>query len=119
MIRKLRVRPARLAVAGRQRRPRRWRRGLPATGGVAATAAAMALGVPAIASAASPPTCDRAVYPRAFLTFESVYSKNTRWIQLREREDMTDPSDQGDPEYPFPVRVDRSKSPSFTRMIHS
>ena len=32
---------------------------------------------------------------------------------------MTDPGDQGDPEYPFPLRVDLSKSPSYTHMIHS
>ena len=84
-----------------------------------AIAAATALGVPAMASAANPPACDPAVYPRPFLAFESVYKKNTRWVQLQEREDMTRPRDQSDPEYPFPFRVDLTKSPSYTRMIHS
>jgi hypothetical protein len=72
-----------------------------------------------MASAANPPACDPAVYPRPLLAFESVYSKNTRWIQMRLREHATAPRDQSDPEYPFPLRVDPSKSPSFTRMIHS
>ncbi|MEA2367500.1 MAG: hypothetical protein QOH38_218 [Thermoleophilaceae bacterium] len=86
---------------------------------VAATAAATVLGVPAIASAANPPACDPAVYPRSFLVFESVYSKNTRWVQMRERDNITELSDQSDAEYPFPLRVDLSKSPSSTHMIHS
>jgi hypothetical protein len=88
-------------------------------GFVAAAVALTALGVPTMASAANPPACDPAVYPRPFLAFESVYKRNTRWVQMRERENMTEPSEQGDPEYPFPLRVDLSKSPSYTHMIHS
>jgi hypothetical protein len=92
---------------------------MPGAGLIAAITAATVLGIPTMASAANPPACDPAVYPRPFLAFESVYSKNTRWIQMRERENMTEPSDQGDPEEPFPLRVDLSKSPSSTHMIHS
>ena len=86
---------------------------------VAASAAATVLGAPTAASAANPPACDPAVYPRPLLAFESVYSKNTRWVQMRERENMTAPRDQSDPEYPFPLTVDLSKSPSRTLMVHS
>jgi hypothetical protein len=95
-------------------------RKLPAKAGlVAATAAAALVGIPTMASAANAPACDPAVYPRPFLAFESVYSKNTRWVQMRERENMTTPRDQADAEYPFPLRVDLSRSPSSTHMIHS
>jgi hypothetical protein len=94
-------------------------RNLAAVGPAAAIAAAAALGIPTTALAANPPACDPAVFPRPFLAFESVYARNTRWVQMRERENLTAPSDQGDPEYPFPLRVDLSKSPSYTRTIHS
>jgi hypothetical protein len=94
-------------------------RGRGAAGLMAASAAAAVLGLPTVASAASAPACDPAVYPRPFLTFESVYKRSTRFVQLRERENMTKPREQGDVEYPFPVTVDLTKSPSFTRMIHS
>ena len=119
MIGKRLARPASTRMAGARGRPRRrWR----ATLGVVplvAIAAAAGLGAPTAALAASPPACDPAVYPRPFLAFESVYSRNTRWIQMRERENMTAPSDQGDPEYPFPLTVDLSRHPATTHMIHS
>ena len=86
---------------------------------VAATAAAVAvLGVPAVASAANPPACDPAVYPRALLTHRSVYSQDTRWIQMRLRKN-TAPEDQSSPEYPIRMRIDLSRSPSSTHMIRS
>ena len=72
-----------------------------------------------MASAANPPSCDPAVYPRPFLAFESVYKRSTRWVETNEREHMVKPRDQADVEYPFPVRVDRTKGPSSTHMIHS
>ena len=72
-----------------------------------------------MASAANPPACDPGVYPRPYLAFESVYKRNTRWVETNEREHMTKPRDQADVEYPFPFRVDLTKSPSYTRMIHS
>ena len=87
-------------------------------GPVAAIALASMLGVPAVASAPNPPACDPAVYPRPFLAFESVYRRNTRWVQMREREDMDAPRDQGDPESPFPLRVDLSNGRSKTYTIH-
>jgi hypothetical protein len=86
---------------------------------VAGTAAAIVLGVPTTALAANPPACDPAAFPRPLLAFESVYSKNTRWVQMRLREHATRQRDQSDPEYPFPLRADLSKSPSRTLMVHS
>ena len=105
-------------VIERQGRPRRGRWGWPWAGLVAATAAVTVLGVPTTASAANPPACDPAVYPRALLTHRSVYSQNTRWVQMRLRRN-TAPEDQSSPEYPFPLRVDLSRSPSRTHMIRS
>jgi hypothetical protein len=86
---------------------------------VAATAAVTALGVPAVASAANPPACDPAVYPRPLLSHRSVYSQDTRWIQMRLRKNNTAPGDQSDPEYPIRMRVDLSRSPTRTYTIRS
>jgi hypothetical protein len=109
------LRPRLTPRSGRETH-RRSRRG----GFGSAAVAAAALVLPTMASAAAnPPTCDPAVYPRAFLAFESVYSKNTRWVQMEERENTGELREQADAEYPFPLTVDPSKSPSSTHMIHS
>jgi hypothetical protein len=90
--------------------------GRPRAGLVAAAAAVTVLGVPTMASAANPPACDPAVYPRAYLTHRSVYSKNVRFIQMRLRKN-TELRDQASVEYPFRMTVDLSRSPTRTYTI--
>ena len=85
----------------------------------AGAAAVTVLGVPAVASAANPPACDPAVYPRALLAHDSVYSKSTRWLSMHLRPSNTDQRDQSDPEYPIRMRIDLSRSPSSTHLLRS
>ena len=118
MVRQFRAPPTSVGVTGRQYHPRRGR-GWSRAGLVAMAATFTVLVAPSTAPAAAPPACDRAVYPRALLAHHSVYSRNTRWLQMRLRSSNTQERDQSSPEYPIRMRIDLSRSPSSTHMIRS
>jgi hypothetical protein len=75
---------------------------------------------PTGASAANPPACDTSVYPTPFLIIDgSTFRRNTRFLEMRQNPRSTDkPSGDADPEYPFPLRVDRTKHASRTFTVH-
>jgi hypothetical protein len=76
---------------------------------------------PTGASAANPPACDTSVYPTPFLIIDgSTFRRNTRFLEMRQNPRSTDnPNGDADPEYPFPLRVDRTKHASRTFTVHN
>jgi hypothetical protein len=84
-------------------------------------AALALLTVPAVGSAADPPTCDSLGYAVAYLRIDgSIYAGSTRYIKLRlTRKNPTDGKAQSDPEYPFPLTVAPSNGASRTFTVRS
>ena len=74
------------------------------------------LSLPAVGSAADPPTCDSLGYTVAYLRIDgSEYAGSTRYIKMRlATKDQTDEKAQSDPEYPFPLTVAPSNGASRT-----
>jgi hypothetical protein len=80
------------------------------------------LAAPTGASAANPPACDPSVYPTPFLLIDgSIFARNTRYLKLRQNPRSTvnqNGNGDSDPEYPFPVRVDRTRHAPRTFTVH-
>jgi hypothetical protein len=87
-----------------------------ATGALACALLAM----PGGAGAANPPACDPSVYPIPFLVIDgSNFVRNTRFLELRQNPSSTrSTKGDADPEYPFPLRVDRTRHPTRTFTVH-
>jgi hypothetical protein len=88
---------------------------------VAAFAFACALlAIPSGASAANPPACDSLGYPIPFLVIDgSTFAGNTRFLELRQNPNSTKSTKgDADPEYPFPLRVDRTRHAPRTFTVH-